>query len=507
MAEQRIEARLQNATTAVNIGEDLVVDFIYSTDTGVTATGFDFQAFFNSNELQLVSLTKNPAVGGNPFTEQRNDNTDSDGNPDTTRLITYNSNFTTGFPPTQPIGLYTANFKVLPSFDGSTSISFIGTPGRDPNGVAFTFASTPLNLTLDEKVRVRPKQRIDDITVQENAENTVIDLSLVFEDPDGDPITYSVENKFPSLVDARIEGTNLILDYQEGQFGTTEITVNASAGGEVEDSDFILTVTDDPATSNFNLDVDASGAASFSRDGLLISAFLFFNTPDRTDFSVLNRFISDPAATRSTGADVANYLRSGLSNLDVDASGAASFSRDGLLISAFLFFNTPDRTDFSVLNRFISDPAATRRTGNEVATYLKTLLPPAAAALTGDNSDLAPSSQIVGTAGNDILTGDPDNNIILGTAGDDLLTGGLGADTFKFANNSGDDTITDFKIDEDLIALDPNLGFSDGSEVFVAVATEVLADGSLVSKLNLGASGTVEILHDRVLTIDNFAVI
>jgi Ca2+-binding RTX toxin-like protein len=87
------------------------------------------------------------------------------------------------------------------------------------------------------------------------------------------------------------------------------------------------------------------------------------------------------------------------------------------------------------------------------------------------------------------------------------LTGGLGADTFKFANNSGDDTITDFKIDEDLIALDPNLGFSDGSEVFVAVATEVLADGSLVSKLNLGASGTVEILHDRVLTIDNFAVI
>jgi hypothetical protein len=507
MAEQKIEALLQNTNAAVNIGESFIVDFIYSTDTGVTSSGIDFQAFFNSNELQLVSLIENTAATGNPFKEESNDSADADGNLDTNRLIVYNSNSSAGFPATQPVSLYTANFKVLPGFDGSSSIGIIGSPGRDTNGVGFTFASTPLNLTADQPVRVRPRQRIDDVTVQENAETTVIDLLPVFEDPDGDPITYSVENKVPSLVDARIEGTNLILDYKEGQFGTAEITINANAGGTFEDSDFILTVTDDPATSNFSLDVDGSGAATLARDGLLTSAFLFFNTPDRTDFAVLNRFILDPAATRTTGADLAIYLRSGLSNLDADGSGAATLARDGLLISAFLFFNTADRTDFSVLDRFILDPAATRTTGNDVAAYLKTLIPPAAAALTGNTDDLAPSSQIVGTAGNDILTGDADNNIILGNAGDDLLTGGLGADTFKFAENSGDDTITDFKIDEDLIVLDTNLGFSDGSEVFAAVATEVLANGSLVSKFNLGVGGTVEILHDRALTIDNFAVI
>jgi hypothetical protein len=510
MAEQKIEAQIQGGDKAVNIGDDIAIDFFYNTDTGVTSSGIDFQAFFNSNELRFNSLIVNTAAGGPPFTEENsNDSTDSDGNADTDKFIDYSiSDTAINFPLTQPISLYTATFKVLPGFDGNTSIGFIGTAGRDSSNTDFTFTSTPLDLTADQPVRVRRGQRIDDITVLENADDTVIDLTTVFEDPDGDVITYSVENKIPSLVNPRIEGTNLILDYQEGQFGISEITVNAEAGGTIEDTDFVLTVTDDPATSNFNLDVDGSGAVTFAKDGLLTSAFLFFNTPDRTDYNkVLNKFILDAAATRTTGNDVANYLKSSLASLDADGSGEVIFARDGLLISAFLFFNTPDRTDYSVLDKFILDAAATRTTGNEVAEYLKTLLPPATAALNSDNTNLTNSSNFIGTIDNDILIGDAGNNILFGDAGDDLLTGGLGSDTFRFAANSGDDMIADFRIGEDLIAIDSDFGFSNGSEVFAAIVSNEVIDGQFSSELNFGANGTVTILHDRALTTDNFAVI
>jgi RTX calcium-binding nonapeptide repeat (4 copies) len=267
----------------------------------------------------------------------------------------------------------------------------------------------------------------------------------------------------------------------------------------------------DPNSNNqINLDVDGSGAATFSRDGLLISAFLFFNRSDRTDYSVLNKFILDPAATRKTGDEIANYIKDGggLDALDVDGSGTTSFARDGLLISAFLFFNRSDRTDYSVLDKFILDPAATRRTGNDVANYLKGLLPSTpSAGLVADKNDIAFSSEILGTVGNDTLTGDTGNNILVGDAGNDLLAGSLGADTCQFAVNSGNDIITDFSVAQDLISIDSTLGFSNSSEIFAALTSKGMVDDRLSSELNLGANGTISILHDGVLTVDNFVVI
>ncbi len=266
----------------------------------------------------------------------------------------------------------------------------------------------------------------------------------------------------------------------------------------------------DPNNNQINLDVDASGAATFSRDGLLISAFLFFNRSDRTDYSVLNKFILDPVATRKTGDEIANYIKDGggLEALDVDGSGTTTFSRDGLLISAFLFFNRSDRTDYSVLDKFILDSAATRKTGNEIADYIKTLLPSTpSAGLAAKVEDITIASEIVGTAENDILTGDGDNNILFGNTGDDLLSGGLGSDTFKFTVDSGNDIITDFSINKDLISIDSILGFSNNSEIFAAITFKGIAEGQFSSELNLGANGTIAILHDGVLTVDNFVVI
>jgi Ca2+-binding RTX toxin-like protein len=288
---------------------------------------------------------------------------------------------------------------------------------------------------------------------------------------------------------------------------------------EIDDDDLTPPTPDDPNDPNnpnnpnnrgINLDVDASGAATFSRDGLLVSAFLFFNRADRTDFSILDRFVLDPAATRKTGNEIANYLKDsgGIDILDADGSSTTTFSRDGLLISAFLFFNRPDRTDFSILDKFILDPAATRKTGNEVADYLKNLLPSSATAALVENSrDLATSSEIIGTDGNDTLIGDTGDNILVGGTGDDILTGDLGADSFKLAANSGNDRITDFTVGEDTIVFDASLGLTCTCQIFAALTTTNIGDDRFSSELNLEANGTIEILHDGLLTENNFILI
>jgi hypothetical protein len=179
-----------------------------------------------------------------------------------------------------------------------------------------------------------------------------------------------------------------------------------------------------------------------------------------------------------------------------------------LLISAFLFFNRADRTDFSVLDRFVLDPAATRKTGDEVANYLKTLLPTNnTAALVSDSQNIATSSEIIGTDGNDTLIGDTGDNILVGGTGDDTLTGDLGADSFKLAANSGNDRLTDFNVGEDTIVFDPSLGLTCTCQIFAALTTKGTIGDRFSSELNLGTNGTIEILHDELLSENNFVII
>jgi Ca2+-binding RTX toxin-like protein len=71
--------------------------------------------------------------------------------------------------------------------------------------------------------------------------------------------------------------------------------------------------------------------------------------------------------------------------------------------------------------------------------------------------------------GADILNGDDGNDILYGGKGDDFLNGGLGMDTltggmgidkFLLSTNSGTDTITDFEVGKDLLVLGNGLSFS-----------------------------------------------
>ena len=93
----------------------------------------------------------------------------------------------------------------------------------------------------------------------------------------------------------------------------------------------------------------------------------------------------------------------------------------------------------------------------------------------GDGDDI-----LIGGNGADALDGGNGADILRGGRGDDDLTGGAGADTFDFSEkyHGGHDTVTDFKVGVDLVALygftaadveissngtDSSLGFKDGS--------------------------------------------
>jgi hypothetical protein len=90
---------------------------------------------------------------------------------------------------------------------------------------------------------------IPDVTVEENAEPTVIDLSGVFVDPDDDnsAITKMVlGNTNPNLVAVNLTGNSLTLSYSPNMTGSSEIRVRATSNEQSVDDFFTVTVAPKP---------------------------------------------------------------------------------------------------------------------------------------------------------------------------------------------------------------------------------------------------------------------
>lgn len=73
--------------------------------------------------------------------------------------------------------------------------------------------------------------------------------------------------------------------------------------------------------------------------------------------------------------------------------------------------------------------------------------------LRGDNAN----DYIDGHGGNDTLNGRGGDDALFGGAGNDTLTGGAGDDTFIFTAGFGDDRITDFDEDDDMLVFDSSV--------------------------------------------------
>ena len=128
---------------------------------------------------------------------------------------------------------------------------------------------------------------ITDFAVNEDAPNTVINLSVVFNDAETPPgnLNYFVQaNTNAALLTATITArTNLILAYAPNQFGSAMITVRATdtAGLYVEDT-FTVTVTQlqdgDPGEVDAGFNPSASGevySTTVQPDGKMIIAGTF----------------------------------------------------------------------------------------------------------------------------------------------------------------------------------------------------------------------------------------
>ncbi|MEB3341988.1 Calx-beta domain-containing protein, partial [Okeania sp.] len=90
---------------------------------------------------------------------------------------------------------------------------------------------------------------------------------------------------------------------------------------------------------------------------------------------------------------------------------------------------------------------------------------------------------LIGSDGNDELTGNNVANELTGGAGNDTITGGGGDDLFIYSEGDGTDLITDFELSNDLFGLSGGLTFSKltiedagaNTEVKVTLTDEVLA--------------------------------
>jgi hypothetical protein len=85
--------------------------------------------------------------------------------------------------------------------------------------------------------------------------------------------------------------------------------------------------------------------------------------------------------------------------------------------------------------------------------------------------------------------GAPDeNDTLVGGTGDDTMFGGVGSDTFVFAAGDGHDTIGDFAVGEDVIALNGIEGLTDF--------------GALVAQAsNVGSDVVIDLGPDQSLTL------
>jgi hypothetical protein len=101
----------------------------------------------------------------------------------------------------------------------------------------FTVTVNPVN---DPPVVSAP---IADVKVNVNASNTRLDLSRNFKDPDNDPLTLSLlSNSNERLVLATLLGTSLTLDFQDNQYGTASILIQAEANGQTVTDGFTVMV-------------------------------------------------------------------------------------------------------------------------------------------------------------------------------------------------------------------------------------------------------------------------
>ncbi|MGE4535165.1 DUF4214 domain-containing protein [Halomonas sp.] len=108
---------------------------------------------------------------------------------------------------------------------------------------------------------------------------------------------------------------------------------------------------------------------------------------------------------------------------------------------------------------------------------------------------------LFGGAGRDTLQGGTGDDMLVGGAGDDTMHGGVNADTFVMGRNSGNDTILDFDVSQDVIEL-PWARDLESTNPFDYISLEQTDAGARVH--HDGGSMLLRDVHVDDLAEDNF---
>ncbi|MCP4998328.1 MAG: RTX toxin, partial [Hyphomicrobiales bacterium] len=120
------------------------------------------------------------------------------------------------------------------------------------------------------------------------------------------------------------------------------------------------------------------------------------------------------------------------------------------------------------------------------------------------DAELRPLGPVTGSGGNDTISGSSSSEPLLGLGGDDTQSGGGGDDTFIFAANFGNDTITDFAAGastDDVIEFRSAAGFASYADVLANTV-----DNGTDTTITLDANNSIVLSNVLVsdLSADDF---
>jgi Ca2+-binding RTX toxin-like protein len=275
---------------------------------------------------------------------------------------------------------------------------------------------------------------IIDVSVLEDASDTLIDLSSVFSDSDDPIIDKTVQsNSNQTLVNAYINPSNanqLILDYQPNQFGTADITIRGTSNGQTVDDTFtvnVASVDDAPTVSVGNQIADVTVIQDAANTTIDLSNV--FSDVDN-DVAAITKTV----ASNSNNSLVTANITGNTLTLDYQPSqfGTATITIQGTSngLSVNDSFTVTVNPLGNVINGTTSSNNITGTNGTDIINGL------------GGNDTLN------GQDGNDIVDGGEGNDDLKGGNNDDILYGGLGND--KLDGENENDTLYGGEGNDDL---------------------------------------------------------
>ena len=194
--------------------------------------------------------------------------------------------------------------------------------GSETTTDTFTYRLSDSNTTTDVLVTININPinncpNIDiplpDITVSEDAADSVINLSPNFSDAEGNPLSFSFTNDDPSIANITLNTSTLTIQYIPEQSGTTTVTISLDDGqgcNTVQDVFLvnIIAVNDPPVTVTDTLFVLEGGTVTQTT---LTNSSLLTNDTDTESDALEAIQITPPAngtlALSSTGTFTYNH--------------------------------------------------------------------------------------------------------------------------------------------------------------------------------------------------------